>query len=143
MGSKIIILIFIGVIIILDACLEKSEKNEINAKNYKATSIDIGMNKILEEVTLNGEKYTTVLIGEGFNDKVFFIALFKGDIKYRSDGYYDTDKAILYKYVDLKEIEIEYDKFRPTRFPESSKIDITKKELLLLFDNGDIDIYYF
>lgn len=50
---------------------------------------------------LNDTRYTLTVVTSGFHDKISFVKLYKGDIKYDKYGNPSYDSVIFYEYIDL------------------------------------------
>jgi hypothetical protein len=140
MGSNRIILCILLVIMTAGNCIKGMDKTKENRNSHLPW---IGMIETLDEIKVDDKKLILILLGEGFHDKAFFICLFSGDIPKTENGGPDTDKALVYEYIDLKEAEVEEFVYKATRSVKKGKIDWENKKVIISFTNGDSEDFGF
>lgn len=78
-------------------------------------------------------KYTLTHIVGGFQEKVEFVALFRGDVQYDKWGNPKTDNIVFKEPVDLK-LD---DRMHPTRFSIGGDLSFETNQIVVAFDNGE------
>jgi len=101
--------------------------------------VDTDQVKIVAEGIFDGEKITLLQMTSGYEDKVDYILLYKGEIAYGSDGEV-LSEPILQEPIDYQLNEQDL----PTNSVDSIDLELEKQRVMIRFDNGaeqEIDIY--